>query len=306
MESVREKVVVVTGATSGIGRAVSLNLARSGVRLVLLGRNRERGQRLAERIGGCQRTQAEFYQADLSSLSEVRKVAAQIKERFPVVDVLINNAGLRLDTFHKTSEGIERTFATNHLGHFLLTALILEQLLRAPSARVITVGSGAHSGIHQAPVWVLTESTYDRRLAYGTSKLANIIFAYELGRRLSGTKVTSNAVDPGSVVTNFSRNNGIVPWLRHLIHCILKGRLAPGNAAQSIAYVALSDELRHVSGLYFSECKPVSSSKLSRDLLVARQLWSLSVRLTKLDIGLGDAWEFIKPLDGMAVGCRLQ
>jgi NAD(P)-dependent dehydrogenase (short-subunit alcohol dehydrogenase family) len=304
MESARNKVIVITGATSGIGRAVSLELCRSGAKLVLLGRNAKKGHRLADRILRCSGhgTQVDFYQADLSSLSEVQTLAQQLNERFPVIDVLINNAGARFDTFHQTPEGIERTFATNHLGHFLLTALILDRLLRAPSGRVITVGSGAHLGIHGTPEWLRTESTYDRKLAYGTSKLANVMFAYELARRLSGTTVTSNAVDPGSVATNLARNNGVVPWLRHLVHCILSGRLTPRYAAQGVVYLAFSEEVSGVTGLYFSECKQASSSKLSHDAFLAGQLWSLSVRLTKLDESLGHVWKWLRPADGTAVG----
>jgi NAD(P)-dependent dehydrogenase (short-subunit alcohol dehydrogenase family) len=289
----------VTGATSGIGRAVSLQLCGSGARLVLLGRNTKRGERLAERIRR-NGTEAEFCEADLSCLLEVRRVASRIKERLPVVDVLINNAGGRFDRFDRTAEGIERTFATNHLGHFLLTALLLDRLLRARAGRVITVASGAHLSISETPAWLLEDRTYERKRAYGTSKLANIIFAYELARRLSGTTVTSNAVDPGSVLTNFARNNGIVPWLRHLVHCILKGQLTPRRAAQGIVYLALADELGGATGLYFSQCKPTSSSTLSRDAYLANHLWSLSLRLADIDGAIGDVWEFFKPVDPVA------
>jgi retinol dehydrogenase-14 len=128
------------------------------------------------------------------------------------------------------------------------------------------------------------------------------MFAYELSRRLSGTTVTSNAVDPGSVATNLARNNGLVPWLRHLIHCILKGQLTPRQAAQGIVYVALSEQLKGITGQYFSQCTQASSSKLSHDAPLARQLWSLSVRLSKLDGSLGNVWEFLRPVDGTAVG----
>ena len=211
------KIIVITGATSGIGRAVALSLGSSQASLALVGRNERVGEGLVRRIcSDSSGSRAGFFRADLSSLTEVRTLASRLKDRYERVDVLINNAGARFTHFEETSEGLERTFATNYLGHFLLTALLLERLLQAAAARIITVGSGAHFGVRADPPWILPRATYERKLAYGASKLANIVFAYELARRLSGTTVTSNAVDPGGVATNLGRNNGWVAWLRHL------------------------------------------------------------------------------------------
>ena len=296
-----DKVIVITGATSGIGKATARKLGYSGARLALVGRNEKMGKELIRRIcSDSPGSVAEFFQSDISNLTEVRELVSRIKNRYDRVDVLINNAGARFTRFEETSGGIERTFVTNHLGHFLLTALLLEHLMRAPNARVLTIGSSAHFDVRSNPAWSLTRTTYERKLAYGTSKLANIIFAYELARRLSGTSVTSNAVDPGGVATNLGRNNGVVAWLRHLTSYAWKGQLVtPRRAAEHIAYVVLAKELTGVTGLYFHECKPVMSSTISQDLATARELWTLSVTLTGIDASLGQAWKYMRPADSL-------
>jgi NAD(P)-dependent dehydrogenase (short-subunit alcohol dehydrogenase family) len=243
-------------------------------------------------------TVSEFVRSDVSSLAEVRDLASRITHGYEQVDVLINNAGAWFSRYEETSDGVERSFATNHLGHFLLTALLLERLMRAPEARILTIGSGAHGGIYSKPAWVLTRTAYDHKLAYGTSKLANIVFSYELARRLSGTTVTSNAVDPGEVATNLGRNNGVVAWLRHVAYYAWKGQLITAcQAAEHIAYVVLAKELAGVTGTYFHERKPVQSSTTSQDLAIARELWSLSVKLSGIDASIGQVWRYMRPAD---------
>jgi NAD(P)-dependent dehydrogenase (short-subunit alcohol dehydrogenase family) len=294
-----DKVVVITGATSGIGRATAYELASPGSRLVVIGRSETKGKEVIDRIrSSSPRCGCEFLQADLSNLREVRDLASNINDRYGQVDVLINNAGARFSQFEETSDGIERTFATNHLGHFLLTALILDRMLEARAARIITVGSGAHYGVSGNPSWVLRRADYERKLAYGMSKLANVVFAYELARRLACTSVTSNAVDPGGVATNLGRNNGWTAWVRHLIYYAAKGELlTPGQAASHIACLASAGEMSGVTGQYFHDRQVVPSSVPSRDPVVAYGLWSLSLRLTGIDAGLGRAWEYFRPAD---------
>jgi NAD(P)-dependent dehydrogenase (short-subunit alcohol dehydrogenase family) len=299
-ESLVAKTIVITGATSGIGRALALSLNLPGTRLVLVGRNERAGEVLVRQIcSDSPASSASFFRTDLSNLTDVRKLASQLTERYERVDILVNNAGARFNQFEETSEGFERTFATNHLGHFLLTALMLDRLLEAPAARVITIGSSAHSGIHGNPSWMLTRPQYERKLAYGQSKLANIVFAYELARRLSCTTVTSNAVDPGGVATNLGRNNGWTAWLRHLTYYALKRQLITAHrAAGHIGHVALAEDLKGVTGQYFHERKVITSSDVSRDLLIAYGLWSMSVKLAGIDASLGHAWEYMRPADG--------
>lgn len=190
------KRVVITGATTGMGRATAFALGQLGASLILVGRNQTRGAAVVRHIsvsGGA----AEFIKADLSSPGQMRAAADQIRGRWHTIDVLINNAGARFDTYASTPEGCERTFATNHLGHFLLTVLLLDRLTGAPAARIITVTSSAAGAAHNDGHWQFTAADYDRKQAYAKSKLANLVFAFELTRRLRDTPVQSMAVDPG-------------------------------------------------------------------------------------------------------------
>ena len=234
------KVFVITGATSGIGRAAALSIAKEDANLVLVGRNKKRGARivrsLIERVPN---VRPRFIDADLSRQREVRRLATLIEEEFDHVDVLINNAGARFDRYGRTEDGIERTFATNHLGHFLLTCLLIRHLALAPSARVITVTSQAHFAATADGCWSYRENNYDRRQAYAKSKLANVLFAFELAQRLEETNIASCAVDPGVAATRFALNNGPIAWARHVISHWVKGTLTSSRvAAESIVHLA--------------------------------------------------------------------
>jgi len=273
---------VITGATSGIGRAVARRLAALGANLVIVGRNAGAGRTVVRDI---QRlvpaAEVAFVQADLSNPNEVRKLAADIGETFPHLHVLINNAGARFDTYRITPDGIELTFATNHLGHFLLTCLLYDSLVRAGGARVITVASGSHHGANIANGWFPSREKYDRRLAYANSKLANVLFGYELARRVSGTAVTSNIAEPGGVATNFARNNGVVAWVRHLVaHALSKDLISADKAAEGIVYLATSEEVKGVNSQYFYRGRVVESSPDSRNPEAARHLWELSTEVS--------------------------
>ncbi len=276
---------VITGATSGIGRAAALQLGRVQAGLVLTGRDEDQGARLIRQLKReCDCENVEFIRADLSIQRDVRQLASDIGSRCERVDVLINNAGARFDRFRRTPDNIESTFATNHLGHFLLTVLLLEKLLRAEAARVITVSSGAHGGGSCDFEHVVREETYDRKAAYATSKLANLMFAFELARRLRNTKITSNAMDPGGVATNLGRNNGLISWMRHIGYHALKRELVlPDKGAETVVYLAASPEVEGISGKYFFRNREVSPSSISRDEEAAKRLWKLSLDLTGLD-----------------------
>lgn len=288
------KTCVITGATSGIGRSAALALGCLEANLILVGRNERAGHdvvRLLQRRTPSARFQ--FIRSDLSQLTDVRALAATIARDCDLVDVLMNNAGARFDSYHKTNEGIELTFATNYLGHFLLTCLLSEQLARAPAARVITVSSGGHFGASGDGEWYFGLANYDRRLAYAKSKLANVLFAYELARRLTDTRVTSNAVDPGGVASNFSRNNGLVSWVRHLAaHALRRQLTTPRKGAETLVYLAVSEQVRGVTGRYFRHNREVESSVASHNLEQARRLWDLSVDLTDLKNQSAPTWAF--------------
>jgi NAD(P)-dependent dehydrogenase (short-subunit alcohol dehydrogenase family) len=278
------KTCVITGATSGLGRAAAWALGQMGANLVLIGRNQRLGAKVADQVRSeFPRVRVEFIRTDLSLQKEVRALAARIADNYPYLDVLINNAGARFDTYQESSDGIEITFATNHLSHFLLTCLLLDRLRNAPAARVITVSSSSHWGVSADGDWCIKPANFDRRLAYGKSKLANLMFAYELADKLAGTAVTSNALDPGGVASNFARNNGILSWMRHLVaHGIRRELVSPGKGAETIVYLATSSEVTGRSGKYFLKNREVDSSLASRDREAGRRLWALSLRLTAL------------------------
>ena len=267
---------VITGATSGIGRAAALGLAQPDAALILVGRNSRRGSEVVERIKKTSPgSHAQFIEADLSVQNDVRQLATAIRQKFKHVDVLINNAGARFDTHGATGEGFERTFATNHLGHFLLTSLLLDPLREAPSARIITVSSGAHRAAKVDGIWSYQEHEYDRRQAYAKSKLANILFAFELARRVQGTRIVSNAVDPGVVSTNFARNNGLLAWAKHTVSHGLRGELvSTARAASTIVYLATSVEVAGVTGALFRERQVIEPSPAAHDRLLAEVLWT--------------------------------
>jgi len=291
------KTCVITGATSGLGRAAALALGRIGYNLFLVGRNERAGRDLIAQIRGfSSASELEFLPADLSSFVSVRSLAAGLHLRTPSIKILINNAGARFHRYETSADGIERTFATNHLGHFLLTALLLDLLLGPTDARVISVASAVHAGVTVESGWLANRNDYDRKSAYARSKLANVLFSFELARRLEGTNVSSNAVDPGGVATRLGRNNGLIPWLRHIAYYASKGKLQSATgAAQAIVHLACAPELRGTTGKYFSGSTRTESSSLSLDPGVAARLWQLSVRLTKLDESIGSAWAYFKP-----------
>jgi NAD(P)-dependent dehydrogenase (short-subunit alcohol dehydrogenase family) len=273
---------IITGATSGIGRMAAEALAVAKANVILVGRNERAGHRV---VRGLQRQvpgpSFEFVRADLSRPDDVRLLAGRIRERWDRVDVLINNAGARFDDYRETSEGIELTFATNHLGHFLLTCLVADLLVRAPQGRVITVSSGSHFVADGRGDWSIPRRNYDRRLSYAKSKLANVMFAYELAERLKDTSVTSNALEPGGVASNFARNNGIVAWLRHLVgHTITRDLVLPRKGAETIVYLATSVEVAGTTGKYFRRKHVAESSAASRDRTEGRRLWQLSLEMT--------------------------
>ena len=279
------KIFVITGATSGIGRAAALSLAQPDSAFVLVGRNPRRGSEVVDRMNRkMPNARAQFVEADLSVQGDVRRLATTIRDRFDHVDVLINNAGARFDTYGATEDGFERTFGTNHLGHFLLTCQLLDYLSAAPSARIITVSSSAHRAAKPDGIWSCKAHEYDRRQAYAKSKLANILFAFELARRLQGSRMVSNAVDPGVVSTNFARNNGLLAWAKHTISHGIRGELvSAARAADTIVYLATSVEVAGVTGALFRERQIIEPSPVTRNRLLAEALWAKSVSLAGID-----------------------
>ncbi len=280
----KNKICLITGATSGIGKAAALKLADLGASLILLSRNEKKGEMICDQIRKTNNNTVKFYRVDISSMNEVKNISERIKTDFDLIDVLINNAGARFDNYFKNDEGIELTFATNHLGHFLLTLSLIEMLKKSEQGRIINVSSPAHSKGTEDLEDIIAPLNYDRRLAYGRSKLANLYFTYELSNRLKNTNVTVNAVDPGGVATNFSRNNGLYAWMKHYLSYILQLKLiSPQKASETIVYLASSDDISNITGKYFFEKKEIGSSPASYNREAALKLWQLSLKLTGVD-----------------------
>ncbi len=274
----RGKVCVVTGAGSGIGRAAALGLARRGATVVLVCRSEASGNAAVEEIArpGCDGS-ATLLLADLASQRQVRALAVAIRARFERVHVLINNAGVAGARPRRvTGDGLERTFAVNHLAPFLLTTLLLDTLKACAPARVVTVSSAAHRFYAMDFDDLQGERRYSGFGAYARSKLANVLFTHELARRLEGTGVTANCLHPGVVATNIFRDSPRV------LRTIFAGPLAlsPEKGADTVLHLATAPEVAGVSGRYFVRRRPVRPSRAARDADAARRLWQASEVLT--------------------------
>jgi len=276
-----EKTCLVTGGTSGIGYEIALGLARQGARVVIVGRNSEKNATAARAISdqsGNERV--EFLTADLASQASTRDLAATIGATYDRLDVVVNNAGGIFSKRQVTVDGLEMTFALDHLAYFLLTNLLLPVLKESAPARVVNTSSGAHSRGH---IWfddLQSGRKYGAWKAYGQAKLANILFTYELARRMAGTGVTSNCFHPGFVATNFAQNNGGLMALAVRLGHPFAVKVKDG--AKTGIYLTSSPEVDRITGQYFVKEKPTRSSAESYDQVVAALLWEVSAKLTGL------------------------
>ncbi len=275
------KICLITGATSGIGKATAFKLAKKNFDLIILGRNEVKCKHVADRIGKVNnQIKIKYYVVDLALLRQVKKVCTDIKNDFKRIDILINNAGARFLQHQLTSEGIELTLATNHLGHFLLTNELMPLLNASVGARIINISSAAHGGAKGIIENITDPSKYDGRLQYSNSKLANVLFTYELADRLTNNNISTFAVDPGGVATNFARNNGLKFWIKHLGYYFLKRQLiSPQKASETVVYLASSPNVRGQSGKYYFDMKERNSSPLSYDKSMQKKLWEMSEQL---------------------------
>lgn len=284
-KEMHKKICMITGATSGIGAATAVALAKKGVNTIIVGRSEKKCKRTVRRIAAASGNhEADYFVADLSSRSDVYNLAEAFKARYDQLDVLVNNAGAKFSTRRESSDGYEMTFALNHLAYFLLTNLLIDSMKIGHKSRIVNVASGAHGGCSGINFDDLqSEKAYVGKQAYAQSKLANILFTYELARRLQGTDVTANALHPGGVATGFSRNNGWVSWLKHVGYHFLKGELVgPEKGARTSLYLATAPEVEGITGKYFIDQKPSRSSAASYDEEAAKRLWDVSLELTKL------------------------
>jgi NAD(P)-dependent dehydrogenase (short-subunit alcohol dehydrogenase family) len=275
---IKGKTVLVTGGTNGLGLVTARELARMGAQVTILSRNPVKCAAVAETIKVETGSPVEFIAADLSTLAGIMQGAAIFKQRHTHLNVLVNNAGALIARRQLTSDGFEMTFALNHLSYFLLTNLLLDLLKASAPARIVNVSSGAHVGASIDFDNLQSERHFAFMQAYGQSKLANVLFTYELARRLEGSGVTANALHPGFIATGFARNNGIFyNFGMKVIGMFIR---KPEQGAQTSIYLASSPEVEGVSGKYFVDCKAVDSSPISHDQALAEKLWQVSLELT--------------------------
>jgi retinol dehydrogenase-12 len=281
-DAMKDKRVVLTGASRGIGRETALALGRMGADLSLVVRDAERGKAVAAEVtalgaGG----DVEVLIADMSSMADVRRAGQEILAKHDTIDVLVNNAGALLMDRQVTKDGFEATFATNHLGYFLLTKVLLEAVKKAPAGRIVNVASEAH---HRGSLRfddLMSEKGYAGWRAYSDSKLANILFTSELARKLESSSVTTSSLHPGVIASGFAHNNsGIVGFLAKVAAPFL---MSSEDGAKTTIFLATDPSAATTSGKYFAKCRPKTPSREARDPAVATRLWDVSEDLVARD-----------------------
>lgn len=274
--------VVITGGNDGIGLETSRVLARKGARLILVGRN---AQRVTQATGYIRQTtgnkQVEYVLADLSRQRDIRQAASEIIKRTNQIDVLINNAGGTFGDFHLSEDGLEMTFATNHLAYFLLTGLLLDPIMRSDYARIINVASDSHFRGRIDFESFRSNRNYFVMKAYAQSKLANVLFTFELADRLKNTHVTVNCLHPGTIQTGIARKAGL-KWYIALAWKIFSSFVSVSleKGAETSVYLATSEEVKGITGKYFSRCRQQQAAPLAYDVALRKKLWQVSEELT--------------------------
>jgi NAD(P)-dependent dehydrogenase (short-subunit alcohol dehydrogenase family) len=279
MTSLAGQTAVITGATSGIGRATAVDFARRGARLLLVGRNEERARETARAIrAAAPRADFEILRGDLAAQAEVRRVGEELLGRIDRLDLLVNNHGVTLARRQTTPDGYEATFAINHLGYFHLTGLLLPRLRATPGARIVSVASEAHKFGALELDDLHSERRYGAMRVYGKSKSANILFTRELARRYGSPQLTINCVHPGGVATNLGAGQG--PLLSALQRVVMLFMKTPEQGAQTSIYAATSPEAAGKQGAYYADCRERRPAAHCLDDGTARALWEVSERLT--------------------------
>ncbi len=273
------KTCIITGANSGIGRATALELAARKARIVLVCRNREMGALvMKEIISSTRNQQVSLEVCDLSSQSQIKELAERIESKHESIDVLINNAGAIFSEYELTNEGIERTWAVNHLAYFSFTNLLLPKLKAADSARIVCVASGAHKSAKLNLDDPGLKKNFNGMMAYAHSKLANVMFTYELARQLEASSITANVLHPGGVATpiGLKAKSRFYRWFWNAYIKTLA--ITPEQGAATSVHLASSEEVAGITGKYWEKCKQVNSSKVSYDQDLQNKLWQLSLQ----------------------------
>ena len=278
----RGKVVVITGATSGIGQVAAERLAGMGARLVLVARDKARGEAALARLRQLGPGVAHsIHYAELSRVAEMKRVAAKIAAAEPRIDVLINNAGALFGSRQVTEDGLELTFATNHVAYFVLTHGLRPSLAAAaPTARVVNTASDAHKGNKLDFSDLQSAKDYSGFKVYGRSKLCNILYTRELARRWAGTGVTANTLHPGFVATRFGDQSG--GMMSFAVRVAKNFAISPERGAETIVYLASSDEVASVSGKYFYKCREATPTKEAQDDTATQRLWAETEKLAAI------------------------
>jgi NAD(P)-dependent dehydrogenase (short-subunit alcohol dehydrogenase family) len=269
------KTVVITGATSGIGQVAAEKLAAMGARIVQVARDKTRAEAALERLRAIAPGEAHaVHYADLSLMAETRRVASEIAAAEPCIDVLVNNAGAIFARRHVTAEGLERTFALNHMSYFLMAAGLRKRLAATPHARIVNVASGAHRSGHLDFGDLQRARSYKPFAVYGTTKLCNILFTRELARQLEGKGIIANCLHPGFVATRFGDQSGRLYALG--VRIAKLGAISQERGARTTIYLASSPDVSNVSGAYFYKSAPATPSREAQDDDVANRLWEAS------------------------------
>jgi retinol dehydrogenase 12 len=280
---VQGKTVVITGATSGIGQIAAERLAAMGARIVLIARSKSRGAvAMAQLRAVAPNAAHKIHYADLANISEMKRVAGDIAKEEPRIDVLINNAGAMFASRRVTGDGLEYTFALNHMAYFVITEGLRERLLASAPSRIVNTASGAHKSAQLDFGDLQSAKGYSAVKAYGRSKLCNILFTRELARRLEGTGVTANCLHPGFVATRFGDEAGGL--LSSLIALAKFFAISPEKGAETLVYLASASNVAEVSGKYFFQCHPEMPSLAAQDDQAALLLWQRSAELAGLKL----------------------
>lgn len=276
----KDRLLLITGSTAGIGKRAALELAKQGAHVIIQGRDAAKAERVANQLKQeSGNPKVDFLVADLSSMQAVRGLAAEVKQRYGKLDVLLNNAGAVNPKREVTADGYERTFATNHLAYFLLTNLLLPELEKGTRPRIVSVSSDAHRSGKMNFDDLMAERGYTAFMQYGRSKLANILFTRELSRRVKDRGITANCLHPGFVASDFLSKGGLWKVIKPVAYLFA---ISEEQGARCSVYLASSPDVEGVTGKYFYKCREHRPRSYAEDDEAARKLWEVSEQLTGL------------------------
>ena len=275
---------LITGATDGIGKEAAIELAKKGCNLILIGRSKEKGEKVVEQIRKVAESHVDidYFTADLMLMKEVSRVADEVSRKYPRIDILLNNVGAYFAFRDVTEEGFERTFALNHLGYFLMTKKLLPLVEKSDYKRIVNVSSSAHYGIDFEFDNMNGEKKYSGFDVYKKSKLANVMFTYELAKRVKDKGITANCLHPGFVSTNFGKNNNFL-WRNVIRMAMMLTAISVKDGAKTSIHLACSDKVKDITGRFFANCEVKKGSSKAKNEEHNQKLWDLSE-------------EFVKPL----------